>query len=101
MCASWCACPSSQEAVAKAVTAAQLGEAELQKRYHQQIADYTTLHVDHILVDSEAKAQAIYDQVTAPGFTAGRLPGVGEEGVDRPQRASGRRRAHRCPPASS
>ena len=58
-----------QEAVAKAVTAAQLGEEELQKRYHQQIADYTTLHVDHILVDSEAKAQAIYDQVTAPGFT--------------------------------
>jgi len=58
-----------QEAVAKAITAAQLGEAELQKRYQQQIADYTTLHVDHILVDSEAKAQAIYDQVTAPGFT--------------------------------
>lgn len=58
-----------QEAVAKAITAAQLGEAELQKRYQQQIADFTTLHVDHILVDSEAKAQAIYDQVTVPGFT--------------------------------
>lgn len=58
-----------QEAVAKAVTANQLGEQELQKRYHQQIADYTTLHVDHILVDSQAKAQAIYDQVTVPGFT--------------------------------
>jgi len=58
-----------QEAVAKAVTAATLGEQELQKRYDDQIADYTTLHVDHILVDSEAKAQAIYDQVTVPGFT--------------------------------
>ena len=58
-----------QEAVAKAITAAQLGEQELQQRYHKQIADYTMLHVDHILVDSEAKAQAIYDQVTVPGFT--------------------------------
>ena len=58
-----------QEAVAEAVTADALGEQELQKRYQQQIADYTTLHVDHILVDSEAQAQAIYDQVTVPGFT--------------------------------
>jgi parvulin-like peptidyl-prolyl isomerase len=58
-----------QEAVAKAITADTLGEQELQKRYQQQIATFTTLHVDHILVDSEAKAQAIYDQVTAPGFT--------------------------------
>ena len=51
-----------QEAVAKAVTADQLGESELQKRYQEQIGDYTTLHVDHILVDSEKEAQAIYDQ---------------------------------------
>jgi len=58
-----------QEAVAKAVTADTLGEPELQKRYRQQIADFTTLHVDHILVDSKEKAQAIYDQVTVPGFT--------------------------------
>jgi peptidyl-prolyl cis-trans isomerase C len=58
-----------QEAVAKAVTADQLGESELQKRYQEQIGDYTTLHVDHILVDSEKEAQAIYDQVTVPGFT--------------------------------
>ncbi len=58
-----------QEAVAKAVTADQLGEPELKKRYQQQIGDFTTLHVDHILVDSEEKAQAIYDQVTVPGFT--------------------------------
>jgi parvulin-like peptidyl-prolyl isomerase len=58
-----------QEAVAKAVTADQLGEPELQKRYQQQIADYTTLHVDHILVDSKAQAEQIYQQVTAPGST--------------------------------
>ena len=58
-----------QEAVAKAVTANQLGEEELQKRYQQQIANYTTLQVDHILVDSQAKAEDVYRQVTAPGFT--------------------------------
>jgi parvulin-like peptidyl-prolyl isomerase len=58
-----------QEAVAKAVTADQLGDEELRTRYDDAIGDFTTLHVDHILVDSEAKARAIYEQVTAPGST--------------------------------
>lgn len=58
-----------QEAVAKAVTAGKLDEQALQKQYHDQIANFTMLHVDHILVASQQKAQAIYDQVTVPGFT--------------------------------
>ncbi len=58
-----------QDAVAKAVVADKLGDAELRTRYEASIGDYTTLHVDHILVDSEAKAQAIYDRVSAPGTT--------------------------------
>jgi parvulin-like peptidyl-prolyl isomerase len=58
-----------QDAVAKAVTAAELGDAGLQQRYHDSIGDYTNLHVDHILVDSKAEAQDVYDQVTVPGFT--------------------------------
>jgi len=58
-----------QQAVAKAVTADRVTEARLRQQYRDSIADYTTLHVDHILVDSEAQAKSIYQQVTTPGFT--------------------------------
>ena len=58
-----------QQAVAKALAEGQLTDAQLQQQYQQSIGDYTTLHVDHILVDSEAQAKSIYQQVTAPGFT--------------------------------
>jgi foldase protein PrsA len=58
-----------QEAVAQALAADRLTEDKLQQRYQDSIADYTTLHVDHILVDSKAQAQSVYQQVTAPGFT--------------------------------
>jgi parvulin-like peptidyl-prolyl isomerase len=58
-----------QEAVAKAVTEERLGPDGLRKKYEASIADYTNLHVDHILVGTQAEAQKIYDQVTAPGFT--------------------------------
>jgi PPIC-type PPIASE domain/SurA N-terminal domain len=58
-----------QNAVAKAVTEERLGDAGLRKQYQDSIAQYTTLHVDHILVNSEAEADDIYRQVTAPGFT--------------------------------
>ena len=44
----------------------QVSDADLQKQYQQSIGDYTTLHVDHILVDSKAKAEQIYQQVTRP-----------------------------------
>jgi parvulin-like peptidyl-prolyl isomerase len=58
-----------QEAVAKAVAEERLGPDGLRKQYEASIADYTNLHVDHILVATQAEAQKIYDQVTAPGFT--------------------------------
>jgi parvulin-like peptidyl-prolyl isomerase len=55
--------------VAKALAEGQLTDAQLQQQYQQSIGDYTTLHVDHILVDSKAQAEQIYQQVTAPGST--------------------------------
>jgi parvulin-like peptidyl-prolyl isomerase len=58
-----------QNAVAKAVTEERLGDAGLRKQYDDSIAQYTTLHVDHILVNTEAEADDVYRQVTAPGFT--------------------------------
>jgi len=58
-----------QQAVAKALAEGQLTDAQLQQQYQRSIGDYTTLHVDHILVDSKAQAEQIYQQVTAPGST--------------------------------
>lgn len=58
-----------QAAVAKAVTAERLTEDRLHQRYQDSIGDYTTLHLDHILVASQAEARSIYERVTAPGFT--------------------------------
>jgi parvulin-like peptidyl-prolyl isomerase len=58
-----------QQEVAKAIASEQLTDAQLQQQYRQSIGDYTTLHVDHILVDSKQQAEQIYQQVTAPGST--------------------------------
>ena len=58
-----------KDAVQAAIAAQRLDDAQLRARYQSSIADYSTLHVDHILVDSQAKAQAVYDQVSAPGTT--------------------------------
>jgi parvulin-like peptidyl-prolyl isomerase len=58
-----------QQEVATAVVAERLTDAELRKRYEAAIGDYTTLHFDHIVVQTEAEAQRIHDEVTAPGFT--------------------------------
>jgi parvulin-like peptidyl-prolyl isomerase len=58
-----------QQEVAKALAEAQFTDQQLQQQYQQSIGDYTTLHVDHILVDSKAKAEEVYKQVTAPGST--------------------------------
>jgi len=58
-----------QQEVAKSLASEQLTDAQLQQQYQQSIGDYTTLHVDHILVDSKAKAEEVYTQVTAPGST--------------------------------
>ncbi|HEX3300599.1 MAG TPA: peptidylprolyl isomerase [Actinomycetota bacterium] len=58
-----------QQEVAKALAEAQFTDQQLQQQYQQSIGDYTTLHVDHILVDSKGKAEEVYKQVTAPGST--------------------------------
>ena len=55
--------------VAKAVTAGQLGEAALRQRYQDDIAQFTTVQVEHILVKTQAEAEQIYQQTTQPGFT--------------------------------
>ena len=55
--------------VAKAVTAGKLGEAALRKRYQDELAQFTTVQVEHILVKTQAEAEQIYQQATQPGFT--------------------------------
>ena len=57
------------QAVDRAVTRAGISDAELQQLYQQQILDYTTVQVDHILVKTRAEAERVYRQVTAPGAT--------------------------------
>ena len=55
--------------VRTAVQAASVSDAQLQALYKQQIASFTTVDLDHILVKTKAQADKIYAQVTAPGFT--------------------------------
>jgi parvulin-like peptidyl-prolyl isomerase len=55
--------------VATAVTQGELGPDEIRARYERDIARYTTIQVDHVLVRTEREAQEIYAQVTAPGAT--------------------------------
>ena len=44
-------------------------EADLRQQYEDDIASYTTVQVDHILVKTKAEADEVYAQVTAPGAT--------------------------------
>ena len=57
------------QAAQQKITESQLGEDKLKQMYQDQIADFTTVQADHILVKTEAEAQDVYDQVTAPGAT--------------------------------
>jgi parvulin-like peptidyl-prolyl isomerase len=56
-------------AVQGEVAREQLTDEELRTLYRDQILSFTTIQVDHILVETEAEAQDVYDQVTAPGAT--------------------------------
>ncbi len=56
-------------AVQGAVAEAQLTDEELRQLYRDQMLSFTTIQVDHILVETEAEAQDAYRQVTAPGAT--------------------------------
>jgi foldase protein PrsA len=44
-------------------------EADLEQQYQDDIATYTTVQVEHILVKTKAEADDVYAQVTAPGAT--------------------------------
>ncbi len=47
----------------------QVTEARLHDLYRQSILQFTTIHVEHILVKTKAEADHVYAQVTAPGAT--------------------------------
>lgn len=55
--------------VQTAVAAGSITDAELRQQYQDGIANYTTVQVDHILVKTQAEAEDVYAQVTAPGAT--------------------------------
>jgi foldase protein PrsA len=55
--------------VQEAIGAEHVDESAMRAQYEQNILQFTTLDTEHILVDSKAKAQDAYDQVTAPGST--------------------------------
>jgi foldase protein PrsA len=55
--------------VRTAVTAERVTTAQLQQQYQQNMAQYTTIHVEHILLKTRGQAEQVYAQVTAPGAT--------------------------------
>ncbi len=57
------------QAVQGAVAEEELGDEQLQQIYDDEILRFTTVEALHILVDTEAEAQDVYQQVTAPGAT--------------------------------
>jgi len=64
--------------VRDAVTAASVTNAELQQRYRENLAQYRTLHAEHILVKTRAEAERVYREVTAPGSTEADFLAVAE-----------------------
>ena len=55
--------------VQEAVVEDEVGDDELRQQYEQDILQYTTVDAQHILVDTKAEAQDVYDQVTAKDAT--------------------------------
>ena len=55
--------------VQSAVATDATSDAELEQQYQDDIASYTTVQVDHILVETKAEADDAHAQVTAPGAT--------------------------------
>jgi PPIC-type PPIASE domain/SurA N-terminal domain len=53
-----------------------LDEAQMRKLYDDEILRFTTIEALHILVDSQAEAQDVYDRVTAPGATQKTFEGL-------------------------
>jgi hypothetical protein len=52
-----------------AIGAEQADQSALRAQYEKNILQFTTLDTEHILVKTEAEANDVYDQVTAPGAT--------------------------------
>ena len=77
----------------------ELGDEQLQQIYDEQILQFTTIEALHILVDTEAEADDVYQQVTAPGATQADVRGPREGGVDRHRlgRATAAASARRSP----
>ena len=57
------------QVVGAAVAKSQVGDAQLHQTYDQQILSFTTINVEHIVLKTEAAANKVYAQVTAPGAT--------------------------------
>jgi foldase protein PrsA len=55
--------------VSTAVTAERVTTAQLQQQYRRNMAQFTTLHAEHILLKTKAAADKVYQQVTRPGAT--------------------------------
>jgi PPIC-type PPIASE domain/SurA N-terminal domain len=55
--------------VRAAVTAERVTTAQLQQQYQQNMAQYETVHAEHILLKTRAEAEKVYQQVTAAGST--------------------------------
>jgi hypothetical protein len=56
-------------AVQGEVAQQQLTDEQLRQLYRDQILSFTTIQVDHILVETQAEAEDVYRQITAPGAT--------------------------------
>jgi hypothetical protein len=57
------------QAVQGAIAEQQLTDEQLEQLYRDQILSFTTVQVDHILVETEAEAEDVYRQVTAADAT--------------------------------
>jgi foldase protein PrsA len=57
------------QAVKAKIVENELGADKIKALYDDQILQYTTVQVEHILVDTKAEAEDVYQQVTAPGAT--------------------------------
>jgi foldase protein PrsA len=69
--------------VATAITEDELGADEIRQRYEEDIASYSIVQVDHVLVETEEEAQEVYDEVTAPGATREDFLAIaGERSID-------------------
>ncbi len=58
-----------QQEVAAALVEATVSEDELRAQYDEDLASHVIVQADHILVDTREEADAVYDEVTAPGAT--------------------------------